>query len=48
MKPTPEQIDYACAVERYSPKTKFADACVGLVLLAAFVVVLLDVFLWRR
>jgi hypothetical protein len=48
MKPTLEQIEYACSVERYSPKTKFADAFVKLVLCAAFVVVLLDVFVWRR
>jgi len=46
MKPTRESIDYACSVEQY--KTPFnVNLCMKLVFVAAVVVLILDVLVWR-
>lgn len=47
MKPTQESVDYACSVERNSPKTKLADIVLYVVLAVSAVVVFLDVFVWK-
>jgi len=47
MKTTQESVDYACSVERYTPKTTIADAVLYAVVAVAAVVVFLDVFVWR-
>lgn len=47
MKPTQESVDYACSVERYTPKTTLADAVLYAVVAVSAVVVFLDVLVWR-
>lgn len=47
MKPTQESVDYACSVERHKTKATLADVCLSLVLGGAFIVILLDLFVWR-
>lgn len=46
MKTTRESIDYACSVEQY--KSPFnVNACMKLVFVAAVVVLILDMLVWR-
>jgi len=44
MKPTQNQIDYACSVEQFNPHT---NLLMKLVFVAAVVVLILDIFVWR-
>jgi hypothetical protein len=44
MKPSQESIDYACSVEQFKSP---ANTCMKLVFIAAFVVLILDILVWR-
>jgi len=44
MKPTRESIDYACSVEQHQSPV---NTCMKLVFVAAVVVLILDMLVWR-